>query len=197
MSSLGPRLKRLIELILLSLIGSVPVAAFFISALFPGYTPFSTAETGTTLILTPLVIGILFGFLMSEQDIRSAAAGSLVITVFSSVFIVVFVVSPIIAGVASVAPAVSPNELMEIFIAQRILLFIVISFPVLLLGAIVGRALSERIMPSEELRRELEKLRAETREWHRILESKARERGPPEAERGAETQSLSAKEEGK
>ena len=172
MDSLRARWLRFLEVTLLSLAGSLPVSAFFISALFPGYASFSTTETGTILILTPLVIGTLFGFLLSEHDIRSAAAGSLVITLFSAIFIVIFMVSPILAGVASVASAVTPGEVLEIYVAQRILLFVVISFPVLLLGSIVGRALSERIVPSEELRRELEQLRAETREWHRILEKK-------------------------
>jgi len=186
MDSLRPRLKRFLEVVLLSFLGALPISAFFISALFPGYTPFTTTETGTILILTPLVIGTLFGFLLSEHDIRSAAAGSLVITLFSTFFIVVFIMSPIIAGVASAAPAVTPGEVLEIYIAQRIMLFVVISFPVLLLGSIVGRALSERIVPSEELRRELEMLRAETQEWHRILESKVNARAPPEGGKAAE-----------
>jgi hypothetical protein len=168
------RLRVFLEVMMYSLAGSVPVAAFFILAFFPGYVPFSITETGTVLILAPLIVGILYGFMLSERDLRSVAAGTLVIVISSSVLVTVFIVSPILAGVASAAPAVSPGEVLEIFIAQRILLFMVLSFPVLLLGAVVGRALSERVVPSEELRRELERLRKETREWHELLKKTGR-----------------------
>jgi hypothetical protein len=169
---LKPRLRAFLEVILYSLAGSVPVAGFFILAFFPGYVPFSITETGTILILTPLFVGILFGFMLSERDLRAVAAGTLVIVISSSILVTVFIMSPILAGVASAAPAAAPGEVLEIYIAQRILLFIVLSFPVLLLGAVVGRALSERVIPNEELRWELEQLRKETREWHELLKRK-------------------------
>jgi hypothetical protein len=169
---LKPRLRAFLEVILYSLAGSVPVAGFFILAFFPGYVPFSITETGTILILTPLFVGILFGFMLSERDLRAVAAGTLVIVISSSILVTVFIMSPILAGVASAAPAAAPGEVLEIYVAQRILLFIVLSFPVLLLGAVVGRALSERVIPNEELRRELEQLRKETREWHELLKRK-------------------------
>lgn len=173
MAELKPRLRAFLEVMVYSLAGSVPVAAFFILAFFPGYVPFSITETGTILILTPLIVGVLFGFMLSECDLRSVAAGTLVIVISSSVLVTAFIMSPILAGVASAAPAVAPGEVLEIYIAQRILLFVVLSFPVLLLGAVVGRALSERVVPSEELRRELEQLRRETKEWHELLERRA------------------------
>jgi hypothetical protein len=172
LAELKSRLGAFLEVMMYSLAGSVPVAAFFILAFFPGYVPFSITETGTILILTPLLVGVLFGFMLSERDLRSVAAGTLVIVISSSVLVTAFIMSPILAGVASAAPAVAPGEVLEIYIAQRILLFIVLSFPVLLLGAVVGRALSERVVPSEELRLELEQLRKETREWHELLKSK-------------------------
>ncbi len=173
MAELKPRLWAFLEVMMYSLAGSIPVAAFFILAFFPGYVPFSITETGTILILTPLLVGVLFGFMLSERDLRSVAAGTLVIVISSSVLVTAFIMSPILAGVASAAPAVAPGEVLEIYIAQRILLFVVLSFPVLLLGAVVGRALSERVVPSEELRLELEQLRKETREWHDLLERRA------------------------
>jgi len=126
------------------------------------------------------VVGILLGFLLSEYDLRWVTAGTLFITVFASAFIVLFIMSPIIAGVASATPAVTPDQQLEIFVAQRVMLFVVMSFPVLLVGAIVGRALSERLVPSEELRRELEQLRKETKEWHEVLERRGRIRRPSE-----------------
>jgi len=173
LAELKPRLWAFLEVMMYSLAGSIPVAAFFILAFFPGYVPFSITETGTILILTPLLVGVLFGFMLSERDLRSVAAGTLVIVISSSILVTAFIMSPILAGVASAAPAVAPGEVLEIYIAQRILLFIVLSFPVLLLGAVVGRALSERVVPSEELRLELEQLRKETREWHELLERRA------------------------
>jgi len=173
LTELKPRLRAFLEVMIYSLTGSVPVAAFFILAFFPGYVPFSITETGTILILTPLLVGVLFGFMLSECDLRSVAAGTLVIVISSSVLVTAFIMSPILAGVASAAPAVATGEVLEIYIAQRILLFVVLSFPVLLLGAVVGRALSERVIPSEELRLELEQLRKETREWHELLERRA------------------------
>jgi len=173
-------MRTFLEVMMYSLAGSVPVAAFFILAFFPGYVPFSITETGTILILTPLIVGVLFGFMLSERDLRSVAAGTLVIVISSSILVTVFIMSPILAGVASAAPAVSPGEVLEIYIAQRILLFVVLSFPVLLLGAVVGRALSERVVPNEELRRELEQLRKETKEWHELLRRKGRLQEEPE-----------------
>lgn len=173
MAELKPRLWAFLEVMMYSLAGSIPVAAFFILAFFPGYVPFSITETGTILILTPLLVGVLFGFMLSERDLRSVAAGTLIIVISSSILVTAFIMSPILAGVASAAPAVAPGEVLEIYIAQRILLFVVLSFPVLLLGAVVGRALSERVVPSEELRLELEQLRKETREWHDLLERRA------------------------
>ena len=174
------RFRSFLEVFLLCLGGSIPVAAFFITALFRGYTPLDTAETGTILILTPLVIAILLGFLLSEYDLRWVTAGTLFITVFASAFIVLFIMSPIVAGVASQTPAVTPDQQLEIFVAQRVMLFVVMSFPVLLVGAVVGRALSERLVPSEELRRELEQLRKETKEWHEILERRGKVQKPSE-----------------
>ena len=173
MASFKPSLRAFLEVIAYSLAGSVPVAAFFILAFFPGYVPFAITETGTMLILAPLIVGVLFGFMLSERDLRSVAAGTLVIVISSSVLVTLFIMSPILAGVASAAPAINPGEVLEIYIAQRILLFVVLSFPVLLLGAVAGRALSERVVPSEELRRELEQLRRETKEWHELLEKRA------------------------
>jgi hypothetical protein len=173
LAELKPRLWAFLEVMMYSLAGSIPVAAFFILAFFPGYVPFSITETGTILILTPLLVGVLFGFMLSERDLRSVAAGTLIIVISSSILVTAFIMSPILAGVASAAPAVAPGEVLEIYIAQRILLFVVLSFPVLLLGAVVGRALSERVVPSEELRLELEQLRKETREWHDLLERRA------------------------
>jgi len=186
LADLRPRLGAFIEVLLYSIAGSLPVAAFFILAFFPGYVPFSISETGTILILTPLIIGVLFGFMLSERDLRAVAAGTVVIVISSSVLVTLFIMSPILAGVASAAPAVSPGEVLEIYVAQRILLFVVLSFPVLLLGAVVGRALSERVIPSEELRRELEQLRKETKEWHELLERKS------VLQRESETQTVEA-----
>ena len=173
MTERSSRLRAFLEVLLYSIAGSVPVAAFFIVSLFPGYAPFQITEGGTVLVMTPLIIGMLLGFLLSERDLRSVAASTFVITIAASILIAVFIASPIIAGVASAAPAVSVGEVLEIYIAQRILLFVVLSFPVLLLGAVVGRALSERVVPSEELRRELEQLRKETREWHELLKRRS------------------------
>ena len=186
MTELRSRLRAFVEVMMYSLAGSLPVAAFFITAFFPGYVPFSITETGALLILTPLIIGILFGFMLSERDLRSVAAGTVVIVIFSSILVTVFIMSPILAGVASAAPAVQPNEVIEIYIAQRILLFVVLSFPVLLLGAVVGRGLSEKVIPNEELRRELEQLRKETREWHELLRRKS------EQQQESETQTVAA-----
>ncbi len=91
------------------------MAAFFIVALFPGYSPFELSEGGTVLVLTPLIVGMLLGLLMSERDLRSVAAGTFIVTISSSVLIAVFIASPIIAGVASAAPAVSlwPRSMLD------------------------------------------------------------------------------------
>ena len=170
-------------LLLLSLAGALPVSAFFISALFHGYSPLYIGDEGLVLILAPLVVGILFGSILSEWDLRSVTFGTISITLLSCILIAVFIMSPILAGVAQAAPAAGPGEVIEVFVAQRVLLFVVLSFPVLLLGTIMGSALSDRLFPSEGLRQELERLRAETREWHEVLEKTGRAQQPtsPEA----------------
>jgi len=164
------RFRILFIVFLLSLLGSLPVAAFYISALFPGYSPLFLGDAGTILILIPIVVGILFGAILGELDLRVIAAGTIVITITASVLITVFIVSPILAGVAQAITATLPNEMIEVFVAQRVMLFVVISFPMLLLGAVVGGVLAERMLPSEQLRQEIEKLRRDTKEWHELLE---------------------------
>ncbi len=172
MVELSTRMRTYLFASILSIGGSLPVTAFYLSALFPGYSSLQLSDTGGALMIVPLVVGILFGALLSEYDLRIAAFGVMTVTVLSSILIAIFIVSPIIAGVAAAIPAATPEEVIEVFIAQRILLFIVIAFPIMLLGAVIGNAISGRIIPSEELKQELERLRAETKEWHRLLEEK-------------------------
>lgn len=182
MASLGSRLKGILELFLYSLAGAVPVSAFFIAALFPGYSSLSVGDAGGVLIVAPIAVGTLLGALLSDYDLRYAAFAAIGTTLFASVLIAVFIYSPIIAGVAQATPAADPSQVLEVFVAQRVMLFAVLAFPILLLGTILGSALAGRILPSDELRRELQRLRAETKEWHELLERTGRMK-PSEATR--------------
>ena len=174
MASDGSRLRALLDLVLFSLAGALPAAAFFIAALFPGYSSLSVGDAGAVLIVAPIGVGALLGALLGDYDLRYAAFAAIGTTVFASILIAVFIYSPILAGVAQATPAADPSTVLEVYVAQRVMLFAVLAFPILLLGAILGSAIAGRIIPSDELRKELERLRAETREWHELLERTAK-----------------------
>ena len=178
MVSDGNRLRGYLELLLYSLAGALPASAFFIAALFPGYSSLSIGDAGAVLIVAPIGVGALLGALLGDYDLRYAAFAAIGTTVFASILIAVFIYSPVIAGVAQAAPATDPSTVLEVYVAQRVMLFAILAFPILLLGAMLGSAMAGRILPSDELRKELERLRAETKEWHDLLERTANKQPP-------------------
>ena len=182
MASDGNRLRAFLDLVLLSLAGALPASAFFIAALFPGYSSLSVGDAGAVLIIAPIGVGALLGALLGDYDLRYAAFAAIGTTVFASILIAVFIYSPILAGVAQATPASDPSTVLEVYVAQRVMLFAVLAFPILLLGAILGSAIAGRILLSDELRKELERLRAETREWHELLERTAKAQLPKTGE---------------
>jgi len=158
-------------------LGALIVAGFFIAAFFADFSPLRFGDPGTMILFVPILTAFTMGLLLVDYELLSTVVASLLATVIAIVLVVVFVFSPLIVGVAS------QGELFQMFVVQQVALSAVLLFPLVLLGTVVGRAVGERILPPEEIRRRREALVAETRAWHEKLSTMERTATRPDEEK--------------
>jgi len=146
-----------------AIIGAVIVSTFFLAVFFPWYSPIGFGDGGTILLFAPLLAGFIFGLLLTEQDVLVVAYASILMTILAVVIIFIVFISPVLAGVAE------SLLFFEAWLMQRIAISSILLFPLILLGSIVGRAFGEIILPPEYIKKEVAKLREETKRWHDML----------------------------
>lgn len=177
MTPLVGRLRSGAFFILWCSLGALIVAAFFIDAFFGDYGPLHFADPGTAVLFVPMMTAFTLGLLLVEHELLASVVASLVMTGIAVALILLFVFSPLIAGVAS------QGELLQLFAVQQVALSVIFLFPLVLLGTVVGRAVGDRILPPEDVRRRRDALMAETRAWHEKLASMEKNATRPGEER--------------
>jgi len=158
-------------------LGALILAAFFLAAFFGDYGPLHFSDPGTAVLFVPVLTAFTLGLLLVEYELVASVVASLVMTGIAIALIVLFVFSPLIANVAS------QGELLQLFAVQQVALSAIFLFPLVLLGTVVGRAVGDRILPPEDVRRRRDALMAETRAWHEQLASMDRNATRPGEEK--------------
>lgn len=154
--------------LLWTILGGVIVATFFIAAMIPWYSPIALGDPGLALLFVPLLASFTMGILLVDYDLLVAVYASLLMTIMATIFVVLFMVSPLLVGVE-----LSPG-FFEQWLSQRVMLAVALQFPLVLLGTVIGRAFGEVVIPPRGLGESRERLIRETREWHETLERSGR-----------------------
>ena len=158
------RLRTIGLLVLWTGLGAVIIAAFFLAAFFNDYSPILAVDAGAVILLVPLLTGLLLGILLTDEEIVVAAGAGLLAATVAVGLIGLFLFSPQIAGVVPSTRAATA------FSVSRTALSAILLFPLVVVGAVLGRGVGDLFLPSSRTRAELEKLREETRRWHEALE---------------------------
>jgi hypothetical protein len=131
-----------------------------------------------------MLAGFLLGVLLTDAEIVVAAVAGVLCATLSVVLVGLFLFSPVLVGVAQA------SQPFAAFSVSRIALSMVVLFPLVVVGSVIGRGFGDLFLPSPRLRAELDALREETRRWHEALDRLERRQKPegeppaePEAER--------------
>lgn len=145
-------------------VGAVIVAAFFVAAFFADFSSIDVGDPGAVLLLVPLLTGLLLGILLTDAEIVVAAGAGVACATLAAAFVAVFLFSPLLAGVAV------GSNIFAAFTISRVALSVVLVFPLVVVGSVLGRGVGDMFLPSPRLKRQLEELREETRRWHDALD---------------------------
>jgi len=147
-----------------TLLGAIIVSAFFIASFFGEFSAIAVGDPGAILLLVPLLTGFLLGILLTDAEIVVAAGAGVLCAILSVAFVGLFLMSPVLAGVAGGA---SP---LAAFTISRVALSTIVVFPLVVVGSVLGRGVGDTFLPSPRIKRELEELREETKRWHEALD---------------------------
>ncbi len=164
--------------LLWSLLGGLIVAAFFITAFFGDFGPLTFGDPGLVILFMPLFTAFILGLLLTDFELLQTVVAALLTTSIAIGLVLAFMFAPLLAGVAV------EGALFQQFLLQRVALSAVLLFPLVLLGTVVGRAVGDRILPPEDVRRRQKALMEETREWHdRLTGTETKPAAPDEEKR--------------
>ena len=157
---------RSFSLVLLwTVCGSVTMAAFFFVSFFPEFSPFPEGEIGFSIIFLPMTISFVVGLLANEYEVPAMVLLAIVLVVISVIIAFLAVYFPVIDGTVADArflPSSDEQRMSMVFSA----LFII---PLALIGTVLGKAVGDVILPSEEEIAERRLLIERTRRWHEDL----------------------------
>ena len=145
-------------------LGAMIIAAFFLTAFFRPLSPIGTGDPGAVLLLIPLLTGFLLGILLTEEEIVVAAGAGVLAALLAVALIALFVFSPVLARVATLDRAFAAFSVSQVFLSTILL------FPLVVVGAALGRGIGDSLLPPGHVKAQLEELREETRRWHAALE---------------------------
>jgi hypothetical protein len=151
-----------LKLIIWSISAGIIVAFFFGLNVMDWATNFNPG--GAMLFISPLVCGFILGVLTWDYEISSTVFATIMLTIVATIGIIFILLSPKLFGVADFI------ENYYLYVIQNIILTVVLTFPVSLLGSIVGKFLTGTAILSPQLRAERAFIRAETEEWYKMLE---------------------------
>ncbi|MCK5397436.1 MAG: hypothetical protein KAJ33_04230 [Thermoplasmata archaeon] len=162
--SLTWKLKTLIW----SISAGTIVSFFFATNFLDWATSFNPG--GSILLISPIMCGLLLGIVTWEADAIQTVLSSFILTTTATVGVILTLTSPMLLGVAWVP------DTYYIYVAQNVMISIILILPLSLLGAMVGRFFSENTIMSSDYRKEREMLKSETDEWYQMLEEKLEEK---------------------
>jgi len=158
------RWRALGLLVLWSVLGAVIIASLFLAAYFSDYSPILAPDPGAVILFIPLLTGLILGILLTDEEIVAAAGAGLLAATLAVVLIGLFLFSPVLAGVAP------SNRATTAFSVSRTTLSAILLFPLIVVGAVLGRGVGDLFLPSARTRAQLDALREETRRWHAALD---------------------------
>ncbi len=162
--SLTWKLKSLIWAISAGII----VSFFFATNFLDWATSFNPG--GSVLLLSPIMCGLMIGIVTWEVDAIQTVYSAFILTITATFGVALTLMSPILLDAAWVLDGY------YIYIAQNIMISIILILPLSLLGAMVGRIFAENTILSSTYRVERDQLRSETQEWYNMLEEKLDEK---------------------
>lgn len=173
------RIFRLLHTLYVSVIGALIVSFLFVSVQLDVVAAFSFDDTA--IFVGPLMCGFIIGLLLSIYEIQYAILSSVLLTIFSAVLVCLAHLAPGIWGGSFIVPT------FYIHVAQQLMVMVILTFPLTIVGAVLGKISGESTLFTES-KREKERLLEETREWYRMLEQveihdKLRSQAPALSER--------------
>ena len=151
-------------LLLWVVMGALIVAGLFVAAFFGEFSPIEAGDPGAVILFVPILTGFVLGILLTDEEIVVAAGAGVLAAVLSVVFVGLFLLSPVLAGVAEATNSYAA------FLSSRIMLSTIVLFPLVVVGSVLGRGIGDLFLPSERMKEQLEELREETRRWHEALD---------------------------
>ncbi|MEW5937177.1 MAG: hypothetical protein AB1665_05090 [Candidatus Thermoplasmatota archaeon] len=160
-SPASERILRILHTLWASVIGAVIVAFLFVSVQLEIVATFSFGDTA--LFVGPLMCGFIIGLLLSSYEIQYAIGSSVILTSFSALLVTLAHLAPGIWGGSFIVPT------FYIHVAQQVMVMAIFTFPLSIVGSVLGKISGESTILTET-KRERERLLEETREWYRMLE---------------------------
>lgn len=145
------------------------IVSFFFSTNFLAWaTSFNPGST--VLLISPIMCGLMVGIVTWEAEAIHTVISAFILTIAASVGVTLTLISPLLYGVAWAI------DTYYIYVAQNVMISIILILPLSLLGAMVGRLFAENTIMSSTYRNERNQLRSETQEWYQMLENKLEEK---------------------
>ena len=145
------------------------IVSFFFSTNFLDWAT-SFNPGGSVLLLSPIMCGLMIGIVTWEVDAIHTVISSFILTIVATVGVALTLLSPLLFDAAWILGDY------YIYVAQNVMISIILILPLSLLGAMVGRVFAENTIMSTTYRVEREMLRSETNEWYKMLEDKLEEK---------------------
>ncbi len=165
-TDLKPTVISALTTLFWTLIGSIIITYFFISTFLSEYSPLPLNDA-SSMFFGPLFCGIMIGIILKESEMPALTYSTILITLFSLLFIFLLVISPILIGLP-----VLLNTLITIDVIKYMALSSIFILPMTLIGMIMGKALGETLFLTRDEKKELGRLRDETMKWHEELTKK-------------------------
>ena len=164
-----------IRVTLISLAGAVIVAFLYVTVQLRSVASFYMSDT--MIAIGPIVCGFFVGLLLSEFEVPIMVLASTLVTVFSSVFVAMALFAPQIWGSAG-----EPLPTMYYDVFGKVALSVILTYSLTLVGSVLGKIAGDATVPTQD-KMERDKLRLETLEWYRMLETvegdKLKSKGAP------------------
>ncbi len=145
------------------------IISFFFSTNFLAWAT-SFNPGGSVLLISPIMCGLMIGIVTWEIDAIYTVTSVFVLTTTATIGVFLTLVSPMLFGATWVL------DDYYIYVAQNVMISIILILPLSLLGAMVGRLFAENTILSSTYRVERDQLRSETREWYQMLEDRLEEK---------------------
>ena len=157
-----------LKVLIWSISAGTIVSFFFATNFLDWATSFNPG--GSVLLISPIMCGLLLGIVTWEADAINTVTSTFILTITATTGVILTLTSPILLGVAWVP------DTYYIYVAQNVMISIILILPLSLLGSMVGRFFAENTILSSDYRVERALLKSDTEEWYKMLEQKLEEK---------------------